>query len=226
MDEFLTSSQENKLITYDSRYGARTPGPTRMLDLYSGLGGASEYFRQVGCEVYRLENNLLLSNPESPDYVPGTCHQDILDWNYEEDFPPEYFDFIWASPPCVEFSNAYGAPRPTARREGREFQPDLSLVERAMEIICYFDPPWWVIENVSGASKDFSRVLGMPPQQIVGPFYFWGHFPRIQEYNHTKGEVDVWSSNPLRANIKAKIPIEISKAFYYGITQQRKITEW
>ena len=29
----------------------------------------------------------------------------ILDWDYKI-YPPEYFDFIHASPPCVEYSIA------------------------------------------------------------------------------------------------------------------------
>ena len=199
--------------------------PLRMLDLYSGLGGASEYFRQVGCEVHRLENNILISSPKSPDYVPGTTHQDVLDWPFQH-LPPGYYDFIWASPPCKEFSDALKAPRTLARNEGREFQPDLSLVLKAKEIIEYFNPPWWVVENVRGAKKDFTKVFGTPPWQIVGPFYLWGHFPRIGDIEHTKKSVDPGYNHPLRANHKGKIPLEMSKAFYHAVTQQRKLTEW
>ena len=194
----------------------------RMLDLCSGLGGASEAFLQAGWDVVRIENNPLLED------VPHTEIRDIL-----ELVPPyhfgEPFDLIWASPPCTEFSNAYAAPKSVSRREGIEFEADLRILKKCIEIIEYLDPENWVIENVSGASKTFSKILGFPPWQIVGPFFLWGKFPRlIMEYDwtHSKATGDTWSDDPLRANRRGKVPLEISHQLLRSITGQRKISEW
>ncbi len=207
----------------------------RMLDLYSGLGGASEAFVKAGWQVDRLENNGLLTDPKSEFCVEGTTHQDVLTWDFHK-LPPCTYDFIWASPPCLEFSQAYRAPAMVAKREGREFKPDLSLLARAKEIIDWFKPEWWVIENVRGASKPFSEFLQSPPRQIVGPFFLWGVFPFIQTetgWTHLKetrkkgdGGMSTWSDDPIRANRKGKIPFEISRQFLEGVTEQTRITEW
>jgi hypothetical protein len=194
----------------------------RMLDLYSGLGGASEAFLRAGWDVVRVDNNPLL------EQVPNTTIRDILTlespWHFGDPF-----DFIWASPPCTEFSNAYSAPRAVARREGRDFKPDLSLVVKAKEIIDQLNPKWWCIENVSGASKDISRALGVPPWQVIGPYFLWGRFPFIHldyDWTRSKYEDDVGPEDPLRANKRGKIPLEISSAFLDFISCQRQISDW
>ena len=193
----------------------------RMLDLYSGLGGASETFLKAGWDVVRMENNPLLKG------VPNTILHDVMEDHevYDQDF-----DFVWASPPCTEFSNAYGAPKSVAYRSGEDFAPDLTLLHRSVEIIDRIKPKYWAIENVAGASKIFSHTLKVnAPRQIIGPFFLWGIFPFVivdYDWTHTKSSQDVWSSDPLRANKKGKIPFEISRGFLEAIIQQRQITEW
>lgn len=195
----------------------------RILDIYSGLGGASEAFALAGWEVHRLENNVLLRD------VPHTEQVDVMTWPFH-DIPPGYYDVIWASPPCLEFSTAYAAPRSVAARSGTEYNYDLTLLRRAIEIIKALQPTYYVIENVSGASKIFSDELGVnAPRQIVGPFFLWGCFPYLSmnaNWSHAKSDNDTWSTDPLRANKRGMIPLELSKALLNSVTAQRQITEW
>ena len=196
----------------------------RMLDLYAGLGGASEAFVRAGWLVDRLENNELITDPLSKFYVDGITHQDILTWDYRQ-LPVGYYDFIWASPPCLEFSDAIHSPRSRARNRGEEYEPDLTLALKAKEIIEYFNPGFWCVENVRGARKEFTRIFG-PPWQIMMPFFFWGKFPFIPEIKHSKHSVDKGSNNPLRANFRGKIPLGISQAFLNEIELQTTLEKW
>lgn len=193
----------------------------RVLDLFSGLGGASEAFVRAGDEVLRIENNVLLKD------VPHTHLMDVVDLHA---FLAEYhvgrtdYDLVWASPPCLEFSNAYSAPKARARREGRKHNPSLALVEAARDIVELLNPRWWVIENVRGACPWLNPVLG-EPRQVIGPLVLWGHFPHLimpEDFQHRKADVDKRHS-PLRANIRAKIPLEVSEALRRAITTQQKI---
>lgn len=185
-----------------------------MYDLFSGLGGASSYF-DLNREwtVYRFENNY-----ELLPYAPlNTQWRDVTEWRrWSKDYPEP--DFIWASPPCLEFSTAYDAPGPRANRAGEDFEPNLELVEVAKEIIDYYQPDHWAIENVSGASKHLSPKLGR--YQKLGPFLIWGNLPPIVanvDPDH-KAKIDQRHS-PIRSNIRARIPLELSKGIFNAIQQ-------
>lgn len=195
----------------------------KMLDLFSGLGGASQPFLDHDWEVLRLENNPLLAE------VPNTRICDIMVINFDDmPSPQNPLELIWASPPCLEFSNAFSAPKPTARREGKEFEADLSLMLKAKEIIDFAKPNYWVIENVVGAIKDFTPHLGAP-RQIIGPFVLWGNFPYLivpDDFAHSKRLSDRHSANPLRVNFKALIPYPLADSLRRALEEQRSILEW
>lgn len=193
----------------------------RVLDLFSGLGGASEAFVQAGDEVLRIDNNPLLS---------GVPHTEIMDVAQVLEVLREYhvarrrYDVVWCSPPCLEFSQAFNAPGPTARREGREFSPDLSLMQLSLEFVKLLQPRWWVIENVRGACPHFNPILG-EPTQVIGSLVLWGRFPELrlpEGWSHRKSDVDKrWSV--LRANHRAKVPLEVSQALRTAVLAQRQL---
>ena len=200
----------------------------RMLDLCSGFGGASEAFVDAGWEVIRIDNNRAFSDPESDYYVPHTIHGDLLDTFHIED--AMNLDFIWASPPCYEFSNAFYAPRGIAAREGRleTYEPDMSMVLRIIRTIKLLKPKYWAIENVVGAKKHFNPILGGPALSMK-PYYIWGNFPGtfVKDPNHTKAiNGDKYRRHPLRANYRAIIPYWLSQQFVDGIDGQRSLMEW
>jgi hypothetical protein len=193
-----------------------------MLDLFAGLGGASEaMIHDRGWDVRRVDNNPLLMMVENMVNVDVSK---LLTWEWDEE-GDEVLDLLWASPPCREFSQAYGAPGPIANRAGIEFTPDLELVEIALELIELYKPKFWVIENVIGSIKHFAK-LGLKPRQIIGPFVLYGNFPLIHiqpGYKHKKSQNDTWSTDPLRANRKALVPIEISRGLKEAIQDQKSI---
>ena len=104
----------------------------------------------------------------------------------------------------------------------------MSLLEAAMHIIETVQPKYWVIENVVGSIRYFAEYLG-EPRQIIGPYVLWGNFPFLEIQPGqiaTKASKDVHSSNPLRANIKAKVDFAISNALKQAITCQTSILEF
>lgn len=198
-----------------------------VLDLCSGLGGASEAFaNNPHWEVVRIENN------EKVGIIP---HTRFLDVNHWLDWLPGLIlemggrpDVVIAGPPCVYFSTAYHSPKSIARREGIPYEPPTDTVEDCIDIIQYIQPTYWLIENVSGAVNDFKVHLG-DYRQRVGPFFLWGKFPHISmspDWKHSKTENDVWSSDPLRANKRAKWPLELSEALLDAVMTQSSLADW
>jgi len=195
----------------------------RVLDLYSGLGGFSEAFvEDQNWEVIRIENNPLLAG------VPHTIPADIFDLD-----PLDFLDvdLILASPPCTEFSNAYGAPRGVAYRagiRGDDYKPDMSLVKEAIRWKNIIRPKFFLMENVNGSQR-FFRKLRLYPIMFHGPFVFYGNFPPFDmppEWEHLKSEKDTWSDDPLRANKKGKLPLELSKQIKMTYQGQPTLGEW
>lgn len=194
----------------------------RMLDVCSGLGGASQPFYDNTWDVLRLENNPLLKD------VPNTALVDILNLpleNLESSVP---IDLIWCSPPCREFSLGYHSPRVKAARNKENFDPNMDLLYKCIEIIEYLKPRYWVIENVRGAIKYFKPKLG-EPRQILGAFVLWGNFPLIdlpRDFKHSKAMNDKHSSNPLRSNWRALIPYPLADSLRMAIENQKTILSY
>ena len=189
-----------------------------MIDLFSGLGGASEAFTQGPSPwaVLRYENNPLLAD------VAYTQICDLRTFNIHVRHD---IDLIWASPPCTDFSMGFNAPGPTAKREGRDFEPSLELVKRAITIIEELKPSTWIIENVVGSIKHLEPILG-PPRQIIGPFVLWGNFPLIICSTDDFESKTNFTPSLMRPNLRAKIPLELSVAVRRALEDQKTLKSW
>lgn len=210
-----------------------------MIDLYAGLGGASSAFVEAGWHNSQVEFNTELL----PHNDGLNVFADILEF---EDLIIRHFSsrirwlkkhgglrfvFVWASPPCTEFSNAYNAPGPNARRAGIDFVPNMELVECTQRIIEALQDECvrggirfvWAIENVRGAIKWFKPLLGKP-RAIVAKFCLWGNFPRLAfmdraVHSHKMRDNDKRHSK-IRANIRAKVPKELSERMLDSVVGQ------
>ena len=189
----------------------------KMLDLFSGLNGASQAFEAAGWEVVTVDIN--------PDLNPTiTCNIEDL-WLTKEfkSWSKNEFDLIWASPPCVEF---YKVSAPWFEEYGNT--PSLDLVECAKSIINILQPKYWVIENTKSGMPWIKKILGQPRQNINGVYYLWGEYPLFDakvSQNH-KASNDPGGHDPLRSNKRAKIPLEISRALLDVIENQLDLSKW
>ena len=199
----------------------------KVLDLCSGLGGFSEAFvMDREWEVMRIENNPLLSEVPNTEIIDIFEFRDTLSDMVERGYRPDKVDLILFSPPCREFSLGFNAPQAVASREGRfeEYSPDMSILECGLDIIKMLNPRFYIIENVRTSIKFFKPIVGNPICSI-GSFWFYGNFPafNVDEEIPEKKHNDKWSSNPLRANYKALIPLVISKKIKQIVETQTSI---
>lgn len=201
------------------------------IDLFCGLGGASEAFMAApGWKVIRIDNNEVLI-----PHVHGMILADVHDiYNIQTIISALLFEHmdkitqivIWASPPCTEFSLA-NANRPD--------EPDMTSVMAAKEIIDWIvnseeqfpKTTVWAIENVKGAISWFNEELEMPWHQRIGPFFLWGTIPWIDfrdadDKLHRKGDSDK-GTRALRANMRALIPLDVSKSLLDTLENQTKL---
>ena len=92
-----------------------------MIDLFSGLGGASYPFKKNGWEVVTVDIN--------PEFSPDLCidvREFLSVWDGRQP------DFLWASPPCEEFSRS------------------------SMPWTGFKKPEWWAMELVFTTIKSFN----------------------------------------------------------------------
>ncbi len=100
----------------------------KVLELFSGTGSIGKCCKELGYEVLSLDNEL-----------PADINIDILEWDYKE-YKTGDFDIIWASPPCTQYSKAKS-------RGIRDIDGANKIVLKTLEIIKYFAPKYYFIEN-------------------------------------------------------------------------------
>lgn len=124
------------------------------IEVYAGTGTLTRAIRASGLSALSVD-------------IEDGCdvRADALTWE------PPRARFVWASPPCPEFS---ASSMPWHARFG--VPPSLAHVHNAIRIIRAADAALWIIENVRGASQWLTPLLGEP--QCFGSIFLWHNFPR------------------------------------------------
>ena len=151
----------------------------RALDLFSGTGSVGSRLREWGFQVTSLDNN--------PNCKADMC-LDIMTWDYKRQHSPGYFQVIAASVPCEEYSSA-------KTTQVRDLGKADLIVRKVLEIVAYFQPGLWWIENPrKGWLRHRGFMQGLPFVDLdycqfsewgyQKPTRFWGssqlgHLPNV-----------------------------------------------
>jgi len=148
-----------------------------LLELFSGTGSVGKVASELGYTVISLDRDMRAS-----------IQIDIMDWDYT-DFNPRMFDVIWASPPCTEYSRAKTCGV-------RDIEGSNLVVKRTLDIIEYFKPKYWIIENPqTGLLKDQAIMNGIPYDDVDYCKYGMPYRKRTRMWNN----IDLWRPKPLCA---------------------------
>lgn len=115
----------------------------KVLDLFSGTGSVStavaEAFPEAECVSVDIQS--------VDGFVPSHT-VNILKWPYKDLYPPGHFDYIFAGVPCEKWCrfsrNFNGMPDDDEMKLARK------LVAKTLQIIKYFKPKNYFIENPRG----------------------------------------------------------------------------
>ena len=142
--------------------------PQRLLELFSGTGSMGRAFEELGWEVTSLDVD--------PKASPTIC-ADICSWESLPKFAPGYFDMIWASPVCTEYSRVL-TRRPRRLEEGDR------LVLR-----------FWAIENpATGLLKLRPFMAGLPWRDVSYCTYGYPY----RKLTRVWGNLDWMPEQPVR----------------------------
>ena len=153
----------------------------RILDLFCGLGGWSQAFKDRGHEVVTVD----IEQKFNPIICKDIGKLTIFDLKKAADYLS--FDVVLASPPCNCFSvasigkhwNYDGTPKKTAKKA-------ISLVQNTLFLIKELNPKFWVMENPRGMLRQLPFMKLYHRKTItqcqygskrMKPTDLWGKFP-------------------------------------------------
>ena len=129
----------------------------KCLNLFSGTRSWSKVQRELGHEAFDLDNNPKCSMDIDIDILKW----DYIRWSIENNIKPEDLRLITASPPCTPYSMCNCRKGDKEYIEEERKKGDM-LVQRTLDIIDYFKPQYYCIENPAyGALRHRAVVQGL-----------------------------------------------------------------
>ena len=160
-----------------------------VLELFSGTHSVGKVCEQIGWSTVSVD--MLL---------PADHQVDIMSFDYMQ-YPKDHFGVIWASPPCTNYSHLkkcwFGRKLKNGviyTKEQNALDQDEAdkLVLKTLEIINYFQPEVWFLENPqTGNLKNRPIMEHLPFYDVDYCMYSdWGYKKRTRIWTNKKG----WSA--------------------------------
>ena len=156
----------------------------KVLELFSGSGSVGKVCKLLGYECVSVDIEF-----------EATHKVDILEFDYKQ-YKPDEFDIVWGSPPCTYYSSLQKTWIGKQKKDGiytiEKFNNDLEysdkLVLKTLEIIDYFKPKLWFMENPqTGTLKNREVVKDLPYYDIDYCMYSdWGYRKRTRVWTNKK----------------------------------------
>ncbi len=157
----------------------------KVLELFSGTGSVGKCCKELGWDSV------------SVDLISEATHKvDIMLFDYKQ-YPKDSFDIVWASPPCTNYSKLQdcflGRMRKgeiyTKEVQENEMKEDDKLVIRTLEIIDYFKPEYYFIENPATSKMKDRPYMKDKPFYIVDYCMYsdWGYRKRTRIWSNKEG---------------------------------------
>tara|TARA_R110000823_G_scaffold297603_2_gene417801 strand:- start:37 stop:834 length:798 start_codon:yes stop_codon:yes gene_type:complete len=157
----------------------------RVLELFSGTRSVGKCCDALGWDSVSVDMIL-----------PADHKCDIMDFDYKQ-YPKDYFDIVWASPPCTNYSALkkcwYGRKLKDGTiytKEQNDIDQDEAdkLVLKSFEIIDYFNTEYWFLENPqTGNLKNRDIMKDKPFYDVDYCMYSdWGYKKRTRIWTNKK----------------------------------------
>jgi hypothetical protein len=133
----------------------------KVLELFAGSRSVGKVAEELGMEVFSSDIN----NFHGINYVVN-----ILEFDYSKvPFTP---DVIWASPPCTGFSVAaighhWGGGKGAYVPKTETARLGIELVKKTLEIIDYYKPKYWFMENPRGVLRKMDIVKNLKRNTVT-----------------------------------------------------------
>ena len=177
----------------------------RALVLFRGTGSVDRSLEAVGFDVDSLD-----LDPK----CGATWTSDVLKWESWRTIVPGTYSFIWASPPCQQYSCA----RTTAKTPRNLVLAD-SIVARTLEIIKHLRPKAWLMENPqTGLLKTREVVAGLPFRDVCYCMYSDGLRHQYRKPTRLWGEMPGFEPRPMCTR---KSPCQYSLSGKHPCSAQR-----
>ena len=125
-----------------------------ILEVFKGTGSVGKVCEALGHNVVSVD----IVEKYKPTHL---C--DVMDFDYKQ-YPRDYFQVVWCSPPCTNYSKLKTCWYNRKLKDGtiytkEENMKDMNeadkIVLKSFEIIDYFNPHYWFVENpATGRLKD------------------------------------------------------------------------
>lgn len=130
-----------------------------IISLFDRTGNWSRPWYEAGYTVYQID-------------IQNEIQTDIMTWQYRH-IPKDKVYCILAAVPCTDFAYSGEEWFPLKDRDGRT-KKSCALVKKTMEIINYFNPDVWCIENPKGRIRVLNPEIGQV-RCIFHPWQYAGY---------------------------------------------------